>query len=65
MALRDEWKQTGKDLGHAFEGLGKAIVRSVRVGVDKADDWASNDVCPSSDSSETKETKQAEPIDGE
>ena len=46
MALRDEWKQTGKDLGHAFEGLGKTVVRTLRVGVDKADEWANNDVCP-------------------
>ena len=61
MALRDEWKQTGKDLGHAFEGLGKTVVRTLRVGVDKADEWANNDVCPPS---ETKETKDAEPVDG-
>ena len=43
MALRDEWKKTGKGLGHAFRDLGKSIVRSVKTGVDKADEWASSD----------------------
>ncbi len=60
MSLRDEWKQTGKDLGHAFQGLGKSIVRSVKTGVDKADEWANNDVAPASG---TTETKQAEPVE--
>ena len=56
MSLRDEWKQTGKDLGHAFQGLGKSIVRSVKTGVDKADEWANNDVAPASGTTETTET---------
>ena len=43
MALRDEWKETGKGLGHAFRDLGKSIVRSVKTGVDKADDWATGE----------------------
>ena len=60
MSLRDEWKKTGKDLGHAFQGLGKSIVRSVKTGVDKADDWASSDEAPAS---EATETKQAEPVE--
>ncbi len=63
MSLRDEWKKTGKDLGHAFQGLGKSIVRSVKAGVDKADDWANNDVAPASETSESEEPKQAEPVD--
>lgn len=60
MSLRDEWKQTGKELGHAFQGLGKSIVRSVKTGVDKADEWANSDEAPAS---ETTETKQAEPVE--
>ena len=40
MALKDQWKETGKELGGAFSGLGKNIVRSVKGGVDKATDWA-------------------------
>lgn len=63
MSLRDEWKQTGKDLGPAFQGLGKSIVRSVKTGVDKADEWANNDVAPASGTTETTETKQAEPVE--
>ena len=63
MSLRDEWKQTGKDLGHAFQGLGKSIVRSVKTGVDKADEWANNDVAPASGTTETTETNQAEPVE--
>ena len=63
MSLRDEWKQTGKDLGHAFQGLGKSIVRSVKTGVDKADEWANNDVAPASGTTETTETKQAESVE--
>ena len=63
MSLRDEWKQTGKDLGHAFQGLGKSIVRSVKTGVDKADEWANNDVAPASGTTGTTETKQAEPVE--
>ncbi len=43
MALRDDWKKTGSDLGHAFEGLGKNIVRSARKGLTKATEWAESD----------------------
>lgn len=40
MALKEDWKQTGKALGHAFQGLGKSLVRTAKVGIEKADDWA-------------------------
>ncbi len=43
MALKDQWKETGKNMGEAFSGLGKNIVRVVRDGVDKATDWADKD----------------------
>ena len=36
MSVKDEWKNTGKDLGKSFTALGKSIVRSVKVGADKA-----------------------------
>ncbi len=51
MALKNEWKETGKGLGHAFRDLGKAVVKTVKVGIDKADAWASGD--------EKNEVKQA------
>lgn len=31
MALKDEWKETGKGLGQAFAGLGKNIGRSAKT----------------------------------
>lgn len=38
MALKDHWKKTGKSLGKAFTDLGKNIGRSVKTGLDAADD---------------------------
>lgn len=43
MALRDDWKKTGKGLGNAFQDLGKSIIKSVKHGVDKADEWANSE----------------------
>lgn len=43
MSTKQEWKETGKDLGHAFKGLGKTLVRTVKTGVDAATDWAADD----------------------
>lgn len=41
--LKNTWKKTGKDLGHAFRDLGKAIVHTAAVGAKKADAWADPD----------------------
>ena len=41
--LKDSWKETGGGLGHAFKNRGKSIVKSVKVGVTKADEWANKD----------------------
>lgn len=41
--LRENWKETGVGLGHAFKNLGKSIVKSVKVGVVKADEWANGE----------------------
>lgn len=60
MALRDEWKETGKGLGHAFRDLGKSIVRSVKTGVDKADDWASSDDAKPEEAPKAEETPKEE-----
>ncbi len=43
MALKDDWKETGKDLGGAFKQLGKSIVKSGATVVNKANDWAERD----------------------
>ena len=37
MALNDEWKNTGKPLGGAFANLGKTLIKTAKVGVDKAE----------------------------
>lgn len=41
--LKDNWKETGKDLGHAFSGLGKTLIKTAKKAVDKAEDWACGD----------------------
>ena len=40
---KEQWKNTGKELGGAFEGLAKSLIRSVRDGADKVLDWAEGD----------------------
>jgi hypothetical protein len=37
MSLKDDWKGTGKQLGGAFAGLGKALLKTAKVGIDKAE----------------------------
>ncbi len=43
MAMRDDWKETGKGLGNAFSGLGKSVIKSAKIGADKADTWANGE----------------------
>ena len=42
MALKEDWKDTGKGLGEAFTDLGKTLIRTAEVGVDKARAWAND-----------------------
>jgi hypothetical protein len=35
MSVKDKWKDTGKGLGKSFAGLGKSIVKSVKVGAER------------------------------
>lgn len=37
MALKDEWKKTGKSFGTAFKGVGVSAVKSAKVAVDTLD----------------------------
>lgn len=39
-STKADWKETGRDLGHAFKGLGKTILKTAKTGVDKATSWA-------------------------
>ena len=34
------WRKTGKELGHAFAGLGKTLVKTAETGAEKVSDWA-------------------------
>lgn len=47
-----DWKQTGTELGHAFKGLGKTLVRTIKTGTDKAMDWAEEVDTPAKDTKE-------------
>lgn len=38
--LEDEWKSTGKALGHAFSDLGRTLIHTVQKGANAAGDWA-------------------------
>lgn len=40
---KEEWKNTGKELGGAFTGLAKSLIRSAKAGIDKAEEWAEDD----------------------
>ena len=40
---KENWKKTGKELGGAFEGLAKTMIRSAKTGVEKAEEWAEKD----------------------
>lgn len=40
---KEEWKNTGKELGGAFTGLAKSLIRSAKTGLDKAEEWAEDD----------------------
>lgn len=39
-SLKDEWKGVGKGLGKTFMGLGKTVIKTAKVGIEKADNWA-------------------------
>ncbi len=34
------WRETGKEMGHAFGSFGKNVFKSTKDGVNKATDWA-------------------------
>ena len=43
MGLKDDWKNAGKGIVKSFSGLGKAIVKSTRVGIDALYDKTSDE----------------------
>ncbi len=54
MSLRDSWKETGVGLGHAFRDLGKTLVKTVKTGAEKVDNWANGNEDPLQTESENK-----------
>ena len=46
MGLKDSWKETGIGLGHAFRDLGKTLVKTVKTGAEKVDNWANGEEAP-------------------
>ena len=63
MSLKDNWKQTGLGLGHAFRDLGKSVVKTVATGVKKADDWANKDDSKEEAKAENKEESRQKPVE--
>ncbi len=45
---KEEWKNTGKELGDAFQDLAKSVIRSAKAGIDKAEEWAEGEETESS-----------------
>ena len=60
MGLKDSWKETGKEMGSAFAGLGKTLLKSARDGVDKADDLFEGKKDDAEQTPEEQAAKEAE-----
>lgn len=43
MALKESWKKTGTDFGHAFKDLGKAFASTAKTTIRKVDEWANKE----------------------
>ena len=54
MSLRDNWKDTGVGLGHAFRDLGKTLVKTVKTGAVKVDNWVNDEDAPAQEKAEEK-----------
>ena len=37
--LKEEWKIVGKELGATVEDMGKVLLKTVKIGVEKLDKW--------------------------
>lgn len=59
--IKNSWKQTGSSLGGAFRNLGKSLIKTGKMGVEKAVDWAENDDAqPAQNSADNAEAPKAE-----
>ncbi len=57
--LKDSWKETGTEFGHAFRDLGKTVIKTAKTGTDKVEDWAMQDDNQKQSSSEPKQPVEA------
>ena len=46
MALKESWKKTGTEFGHAFKDLGKAFASTAKTTIHKMDQWANGEEEP-------------------
>ncbi len=58
--LKSTWKETGKELGHAFKGLGKSIVKTGSKAMKKADEWANREDAPAAEAPKNEESAPAQ-----
>lgn len=58
-SLKDSWKETGTEFGHAFRDLGKTVIKTAKTGADKVEDWAMQDDNQKQSSSEPKQPVEA------
>lgn len=58
-SLKDSWKETGTELGHAFRDLGKAVVKTAKTGADKAEEWATKEDNQNQTSAVQNQTSEA------
>ena len=40
---KEDWEKTGKELGGAFQGLAKSLIRSAKQGIEDAEEWAESE----------------------
>lgn len=59
-SIGDDAVNTGTSFGHAFKDLGKSIIKSAKVGVDKADEWANGEDRAKEADEENKEENKME-----
>ena len=41
--LKNDWKETGVGLGHAFRDLGKTLLKTGKTVIKKVDNWANSE----------------------
>ena len=61
MALKESWKKTGTEFGHAFKDLGKAFAHTAKTTIHKVDEWANSEEEPKPEPVIVGEAKEEKP----